>query len=472
MPQKKIYFKDKKKVKGPFLPEQVLELVAQGSIRRSTLVCLDVGGSPSGSWRPAKSIKGLFPVDEIKAPQQVETDSPARRVVAKKTNVVLPKAKSQNFLVIGGVLFVVIVLIAAISFVVWYSGKRDEEKIAAANRRVQSAVSHAESWLRDPSSYDIEVVERKLDAAIRQKLATNLDLAKQIKPQVVAKKEKNKLEAEAQKQFLLAKSLIQDHEIAEAISALDLYIASNHAVEKNLARSIREQAIACISNERALEVLEQMTDESIISIASKGVSSDPLIKDDDLLSCWNKNLIHLSEKVLVRRQKQREAARIAEERRIRLEKERRIAELRLQKEREEAARKQREIEEKRRAESAARFRKMIVEKIKKRNEQIATEVSRAMLRYPSRSREFQSSMQILIACAEVIRKVDRGEVTTEWARDPNGGSLSLVTAKIGSEIEDLFHFTRFDEMSVKVNDKWIKMEEVWQRTLRIMQGLD
>jgi len=311
----RVFVKVGSKVAGPFSLSRIKQLAAQGKINPATPICPEIGGKPNNEWRKAAAIKGVFQNGKIQ--NEVNTSNkvaspPPRKATAPSPQVSVEEGKSHRYLLIGSVVGIGAFALCAIAFMFWYSSAKKQEKIAAANEKVNQTVILVEDFLNGERSVDIETVEKRLARALENSQATNLKKAEAAESKLKQKKEDIQLEKAAAEQFAKAKKAIDSFKTKAAIRILAEYVENPHAKQQAAANTLLSQATYADSDEAAMKMLLTASDEQFARMQSDTPLPHPEIQNSAILKHWNKtvrknyNLAVSKRREIAKRRQQRE----------------------------------------------------------------------------------------------------------------------------------------------------------------------
>lgn len=289
----RVFVKVGSKVAGPFSLSQIKQLAAQGKINPATPICPEIGGKPNNEWRKAAAIKGVFQngkiQNEVNTSNKVASPAP-RKATAPSPQVSVEEGKSHRYLLIGSVVGIGAFALCAIAFMFWYSSAKKQEKIAAANEKVNQTVILVEDFLNGERSVDIETVEKRLARALENSQATNLKKAEAAESKLKQKKEEIQLEKAAAEQFAKAKKAIDSFKTKAAIRILAEYVENPHAKQQAEANTLLSQATYADSDEAAMKMLLTASDEQFARMQSDTPLPHPEIQNSAILKHWNKTV--------------------------------------------------------------------------------------------------------------------------------------------------------------------------------------
>ena len=173
-----------------------------------------------------------------------------------------------------------VVAIGCVLFLVMHTRAERAEAVATANARVQSAIESANEWLEGTSTLDAESIEKELEQALTQELATEFGNGKDVLSQVQRRQE----EIRADAILLAAMQHLDDEQFAEATAELDEYIADPYATDRETARRLLEEVETALSDDETLETLVAMSDAQFSRAEQTGSITDGRVKHPVLKS--------------------------------------------------------------------------------------------------------------------------------------------------------------------------------------------
>ncbi|MCE9527704.1 MAG: hypothetical protein K8R36_16810 [Planctomycetales bacterium] len=214
--------------------------------------------------------------------------------------------------------FVGVCALACVLFIAWHSNSSHQAKVAPANDQISEAVAAANEWITGNSSLDGEAIEQRLADALQDDDATEkangvaaLAQVRQRREQFAEEARIEQAEQEATVAFKDAKKRLDARDVAAAIQLLRKYVSDPYATEKADAQRLLAEAETAVSDSQTIDALVAMEDGDFDRVKAAGEIRDGKVTHPALTASRTETI----QRNLKQAAQQREAIRIAEEKR-------------------------------------------------------------------------------------------------------------------------------------------------------------
>ena len=245
---------------GPLPAETLKALARNGRISPDTPVKLGV----SGQWVAADHVKGLFTADHGQPPAaRVPSPSP----VAANHGLASDSQSDGSPKWIWGLVGAAVLFMCGLGIYAasWSKQRAEQIPIETANREVREAVEKAEKWIQDGRLSDADQIEKALNEAGANSVATEKG---SVAPTLAAFR-KAKGDRQAADILESAITAIAQTDFHKAQTLLREYLDHESATERQRAKTLLAEITVATSDDDALRTLLAMDDATFASF-SKG----------------------------------------------------------------------------------------------------------------------------------------------------------------------------------------------------------